>query len=55
MLRPVLTIKEVKEQYHISRYVLHKWAKEGRIKLHRPNCRDYIIVREELERAIKAS
>lgn len=55
MNKPVLTIKEAADQYNVSRFVLMKWQSEGRIKLHRPNGRDYVILREELEAVIKAS
>lgn len=54
-MRNAMTIQQVKEEYRITRYVLMKWQREKRIKLHRPNGRDYIILRSELEEAIKAS
>jgi len=50
-----LTVKQVKEEYNISRYVLKRWAKEGKIELHRPNCRDLIFMRADIEAAIRKS
>lgn len=50
-----LTIKQIREQYGISRYVLMKWAEEDKIKLHKPNGRDYLIAREDVESAYRLS
>ena len=54
-MRMALTVKQIKEEYGITRYVLMKCKKKGIIKLHRPNGKDYLILRDEIERAIKSS
>lgn len=56
MLVPqALTVKQVKEAYNLSRYTLLKFADNGFLKIHRPNGKQMLFLRDEIENAIRMS
>lgn len=56
MLVPqALTVKQVKEAYNLSRYTLLKFSKQGFLSVHKPNGRQMLFLRDEIEKAIRMS
>lgn len=54
-MKMALTVKQVTEEYGISRYTLMQMVASGRLKIRKANFKAYLIMRSDLEQAIKAS